>query len=321
MPFSDSEVSRASGQPVALFYFRYGSHADSFYAYTDAEQAVVAAGSIAGIDVTYSPIPIGRGAVTTSGSLDKAQLEIRMPRDIALTQHFVAFPPSLVVTLIIRQAHRNAPATPPALDAPVVWAGRVVGMAFEGSEAKFTCEPIATSMRRNGLRRNYQRGCPHALYDENTCRADKTVATVTVAITGTAANKIIMPAEWFEYIAVAKYLGGLAEWTTPEGNVEIRTILKNADGKDLVVDGLIRGLVADQNVAVSLGCNRQQDDCRDLHVSAVSGFRADSTLVTADSTVVTADGAGEPLLSNIHNFGGQPFIPFENPIGFNNQFY
>lgn len=298
MTFATTEVSRKDGKPIALYFFRYGSDAASYYAYTDAEQEVTAPGAIAGTDVTYSPIPIKRGAIGSAGTLDKATLELRLQRDLPLAADYVGYPPSVVMSLVIRQAHVGVFSTGAVLEAPVIWSGRILSVSFEGSEAKLTCEPISTSMRRTGLRRRYQVGCPHALYGDE-CRADKVAATIDVNITSVDSNKIIMPAAWFGSIAVTKYLGGLAQWTTPEGNVEIRTILSTAAGKDLVLNGIIRGLVAAQTVSVSLGCNHLQDDCSDLHVE--------------DGVVGST--------SNIHNYGGQDWIPDDSPIGQKSQFY
>lgn len=300
MTFASTETSRASGRPITLFYFRYGSDENSYVAYTDAETEVMAEGSVAGVDVTYTPIPIGRDSVTASGTLDKATIEIRMPRDIALTDQFLVYPPSVVVSLVIRQAHVDVLEldSPPILEAPAIWVGRVVGMSFEGSEAKFICEPIATSMRRNGLRRVFQNGCPLALYGDE-CRADKPAATVDIEILDVETTKIIMPDGWFGSADVTKYLGGPVQWTTDEGNTEIRTILSITDGKDLSVNGFVRGLAYPGTVSVSFGCNRSQDDCLNLHIESGSS----------------------PPNSNIHNYGGQDWIPFENPVSFKNQFF
>jgi hypothetical protein len=292
MSFLTRELSRILGRPITLYYFRWGSDATSYYAFTDGETAITAAGALDGSSppttVSYTPTPIERGTITSSGTLDKATLEVTVPRNNGLAELFIAYPPAQVVTCVIRQAHRGETDSWPA-----IWVGRVTSMRFEDSAAKFTLEPVATSLRRTGLRRNYQFGCPHALYGPQ-CRADKPAATVTVAVTSISNQTLVLPTGWFGSIPITKYLGGLAQWTTPDGNTEIRTILRKSGNDDLVLGGIIRGLSAAQNVELSLGCNHKMDDCADLHVEIDSG---------------------SPLQSNIHNFGGQPWIPLENPVG------
>lgn len=292
MSFITRELSRWLGRPITLYYFKWGSDAASYYAFTDSETTVNAPGPIEEASpftmVDYTPEAIERGSITSSGSLDKAQLELTLPRDSNLAALFLAYPPSQVVTCVIRQGQRGE-----ADDYPAIWVGRVTSMRFEDSAAKFTLEPVATSLRRTGLRRNYQYGCPHALYGTQ-CRADKPSATVTVAVTSISGQTLVLPAGWFGAIPLNKYLGGLAQWTTPAGNIEIRTILRKSGSDDLILAGVIRGLSAAQNVELSLGCNHLMDDCEDLHVEIDSG---------------------SPLASNIHNFGGQPWIPLQNPVG------
>lgn len=302
MTFEAQERSRQRGQPIELYYFRYGVGAESYFAYTNAEESVFAASSVGGDVVEYQKFPIERDKIESSGTLDRQTIRVRLPRDSGLLEHFVSYPPTAVVSLVIRQAHVGAllQMSPEVLDAPAIWVGRVVGVKFAGSNGLLECEPISTSMRRLGLRRHYQHGCPLPLYGDQ-CKAHKPTATTDVVATGVTQTTITMPAAWFGSIAVTKYLGGLAEWTTPSGNVEVRTILRISGGKDLVCSGPVlgHGITAGTTVSVSLGCNRSQDDCLNLHVE--SGI--------------------SPPRGNIRNYGGQDWIPTESPIGFVNQYY
>ena len=298
MAFEPKELSRERGDPIALFYFRWGADVASFNAYTDGEETVTAAGSIAGVDVDYIPAPIMRKNITSSGTLDKAAIEIMVPRDLVLCDHFRIYPPSTVVSCVIRQGHFGETGG----DYPVVWMGRVVGFAFQGSQATLALEPFSTSLRRSGLRRTYQYTCPYVLFDANTCRADKAVATTTVAIDGASGNQLTMPGGWFGSLSVNKYLAGTVEWINDDGNIEIRMILQILGGVNLLLDGPTTGLIGSDSVDVILGCNRQNGitagdgDCFSLHKTV---------------------GTGDP---NIQNFGGQPWIPKLNPIQSNGVF-
>jgi uncharacterized phage protein (TIGR02218 family) len=280
LSFNDREISRQRGKPVTLYFFRYGDGPAGYFAYTDAETEITGPARIGSASqVLYAPIPIQRGSINSQGTLDKAALEIRMPAATGLAEQFRLYAPSRVVTLIIRQGHLNDPDN----DFPAVWAGRIINASREGVQAKFLCEPISTSLRRTGLRRNYQYGCPHALYGAQ-CKADKDAATKTKRVDKiTSGNRIAFTTDLANF---SKYRGGLAAWTTPEGNTELRTIIA-ASATAIRVNGIILGLAAGDTVDVSFGCNHTMDDCQNL-------------------------------FNNLPNYGGQPWIPTQSPLGTTN---
>lgn len=251
------------------------------YAYTDAEKEVVKDG------ITYKPIPIQRGAITSSGSLDKAMIEVTMSQGENVGDLFIAYPPAQVLNLIIYQGHVGD--DPDSLNSfPVVWTGRVLGAQHPPNETKFTCEPVSTSMQRPGLRRNYQIPCPHVLYGSQ-CRANRKRATSVSQVVSASGNRVTLQPNWFGARPSAKYVGGMLGWTKPGGTRELRSIMR-IEGNTLLLSGIIRDLPPGTTVDVMLGCNRNMGDCRNLH-------------------------------DNILNFGGQPWIPLQNPLGFVNNFY
>jgi len=281
MTFETREESRYLGEPVDLFYFRYGSAANAFYAYTDAEQAITFDG------VVYQPIPIKRGNFTASGTLDKTVLTLNCPINTDIANLFRVYPPGQVVTLIIRQGHVNDPDN----DFPVIWTGRVIQCERDGSEANLSCEPVSTSMRRSGLRRNYQLSCPHVLYGPQ-CKASKLAATTTTQVINLTGSRVTLQDAWSGAINPSKYIGGMIEWNTGAG-LERRTILRIIDLKTLVLSGPTTGIVAGQNIDVILGCNHQM------------------------GVGPQPNGDCQPLHNNIQNFGGQAWIPTSNPINTN----
>jgi len=273
--FAEIEESRYGGRPVTLYHFRYGTAVHAFYAYTDAEQTQMFDG------VPHAPIPIKRSAIQATGSLDKNAMTITTPISTELADLFRIYPPSQMVVLTIRQRHLGDPDEAALL----CWTGRILSMERKDSEAIFTCEAINSSMRRTGLRRHYQYGCPHVLYSPGAyqCRADKSKATITKpVVTIPFANQLGLAGGWNGPIAPEKYNGGLVEWDTDIG-VEVRTIMRVLDGSTLVLNGAVRDLVPGQDLRISLGCNHQTSDCTQLH-------------------------------NNILNYGGQPYIPLSNPL-------
>lgn len=283
MTFEAKEVSRAQGTPATLYHFAYGEDAAAYFAYTDAEQPVMFDG------VAYQPAPIMRGSIATQGTLDKAVLDIQMPTTSGLAELFKLYAPTRVVVVVVRQGHIGE------ADWPAIWVGRIINISRTGNQAVVSCEPVSTSMRRPGLRRHYQYGCMHALYGPQ-CKADRSAASTSSTVASIAGNVVTLPSGWNGARAAAKYAGGLLEWTTPEGNTEIRTIIRVV-GNGLTINGLPIGLEVGTALLVSLGCNHTMDDCQNLFVETGTG------------------------LSNIVNYGGQPWIPTVNPIGYNNQYY
>lgn len=274
--------SRARSEPIHLYQVAYGVSESSRLHMTDAEEPVVAEG------VIYQPVQIKHGEINASGSLDKSTVDLKAPRTNPLVELFRVYPPSQVVSLTIYRGERNDPEA----EFMAIWSGRILNFAIEVNEAKFSCEPIGTSVQRPGLRRNYQVGCPHILYGPS-CRANKLAATRSTVAETISGSTVTLPAGWFAGQAPADYLSGLMEWIDPEGNRISRTILRLADGagsRSLMLGGLPAGLSEGMAVDVILGCNHQMSHCRNLH-------------------------------DNILNYGGQPWIPAVNPVGNYNNFY
>lgn len=278
MSFETQEESIAKGRPVYLLHFRYGDPEAAFVAYTTNDYPILFDG------VTYGPAAISVPDRQSSGDLDRTTLEISVSRLLEIAERFRVSPPSFVVGLIIRQGHANG------TEFPVVWVGRVLGSTREGGEVRLIAEPSSTGLRRLGLRRHYQYSCPHALYGPQ-CKASLSLATISVPTVNVEPGVVVLPAGWDTDERVPKYLGGLVRWETDDGDV-IRSIVGIEGTTRLLLNGPTINLGISQVVRVSLGCSRTFEivdgqpvsDCQDLH-------------------------------GNIHNFGGQPFIPLKNPIG------
>lgn len=282
--YDEYEESREHGMPVNLILFRYGVAALSVYGYTDAEQAIVKDG------VTYEPVAISAGKIAASGTLDRKTLELRVPTTAGIAQLYRAYPPSQTISLTIFRGHLSEGG---ATEWRSIWVGRVLNGKHEGDgshQCVLTCEPLATSLRRAALRRHFQLTCTHTLYSQgkSQCNANRAAATFTVTPNLVVENslEIGLPDGFAPPSLIENFKGGVVEWTTNAGNVEIRTILEiveSSDGYTLFMTGPTDFLTT-QQVRVSLGCNHQMDHCSGLH-------------------------------NNIKNFGGCPWIPVDNPIG------
>ena len=269
MSFPIIESSRNSGLPAELYLFVYGTRPGSHYAYTNAEEPITHEG------ITYRPIPIQREPIVAKGSMDKSMLEVRAPKTSEIAEMFRVYPPSHVVTLIIRQGHLN--------DSAAEWitcfTGRVVNSNREGNEAKIGIEPIHTSMRRTGLREHWQYGCRHVLYGPR-CRAQK--RQFEARVTGIDGTALSLSAGWNLSLDPRSFTAGLFEWPGVD-NIEPRTILRVLDSVTILLSGFVRGLAVNDRVLLAPGCNHELSDCEHLH-------------------------------ANTPNFGGCPWIPTKNPF-------
>lgn len=284
MSFEQYEESLFHGEPVELYLFVYGTGVTEFVAYTDCEIPITHDGR------TFNPQPIERDALNASGSLDKSGIGVKIDGTSTIAELFRVYPPSQTVTLVIKTGHIGDPDS----DFNVIWTGRVLSCGWEENIATLTCEPVASSMTRTGLRRHYQYGCPHALYmgtSAGGCRASKSAATRSTVVTGVSSSLVTLASDWNGTREKQKFINGLFEWTSPTGSVIRRSILRvNSATNVITMSGPIPAMPVGATVSVVLGCNHQMTDCASLH-------------------------------NNINDFGGQPWIPTKNPFGNTQNYY
>jgi len=297
MSFAPREESREHGEPINVMLFRYGAAEIATYAYTDKEQSFLFRIPGTETDITAQPIPLSIAAVTASGTLDRKTLKVLLPQQTDIAQQFASYPPSYTITMVMYQGHLTDDDSP--IEFLATWAGRVLnGRRTDDNECELSCEPVATSLRRAGLRRKFQFMCPHVLYGPK-CKANRPAATISVTPALVGGNYIHLTPGWNGAFPLNKFQGGVIEWTVPIG-LEIRAVLDiepNVGGVDILhMAGSTKDLEG-QAVRISLGCNHaysltlSEVDCIQLH-------------------------------NNIANFGGDPFIPTDNPVGtFVNVFY
>lgn len=276
MAFNIFESSRTKSRPYYLYLIRYGAGMNDYYAFTDNELPVTLNG------VAYSVRQITHGDVSTTGSLDKSTVELMTPKTNELFDLFRIYPPSYRVQLSIMKGHNGDAAS----EAKTIWSGRILAMSVRGSECSYSCEPILTTMKRPGLRRNWQYGCPHPLYLEG-CFASKAAAKRTGTVAAIAGATVTLNNGWNGALDAAKFIGGFVEISA--ASAVARTILR-VNGNALVLAGPTTGLAVGSGVSIYPGCAHNMDDCKNVH-------------------------------NNLVNYGGQPWIPTSNPIGSKNNFY
>lgn len=165
-------------------------------------------------------------------------------------------------------------------DSSVVWTGRVINALRNPEGAELFCENVYTSLRRQGLRRRYSRLCPHVLYGP-ACRAQDTSFRIQVQLD--SVDGINITAAILSSYADERFAGGLLEWEPTPGRIERRG-LKTHVGNAAVMTHPLPGLTGLEQVYLYPGCKHTIPDCNDF-------------------------------FSNIENYGGHPFVPFQNPMG------
>lgn len=291
MAKNDYETSDEYGAPINLFRFEYGGSSPFFY--TDHEDDVLYDDGDGA--ETYLAQPIELSKIESGGDLSKGQVDMVLPKNTLVAELFRIYPPTTPVVCTIRQGHVVSGDDPVGYSTgeifPVAWTGKIVDTERKpNGTIKLVGQSAAHAATRPGLRRHYQRPCPHVLFS-TACGASEAAAS-TAAVVSTvgvgSANQIVLTTGWIPGgETFADYQRGKITWIGAGGALESRTILRMDDDDTLYTNGPIRDLVAAQAVTMILKCGRTVDDCRLLH-------------------------------GNIVNYGGQPYVPGSNPIGTNN---
>lgn len=274
------EKSPDRGEPVTLYFVQIGPVEKSdFLAFTDSDDVVFH--TIAGVAHRFEPVPCSRSDFEDSGDAEKADLKLTTSETNPMVPLFTHAPPSDVVFLTVLEGH----AEDPTRRFRAIWTGRVAAMAWTPTGVEFTAQSGAVSVRRPASRRNWQRQCPHALYGPE-CRAAR--APVTFPVVSSGETSLVLDSSTTPLpTGPTAYVAGVVTFTNPETQrVERRTIL-SVDATEpgvlvLAAAGPVPTGVAE--ATVEKGCRRTEESCILWH-------------------------------DNIQNFGGQVFIPLDNPVG------
>jgi uncharacterized phage protein (TIGR02218 family) len=264
MTFATLETSGASGSPVELYEFTRGTSA---WRYTSGAEEVTHNLRV------YTPAPIQRGGIELGQEMGRAALEVRLARGLDVADDAVAGIPSEVMALTIYRLHRGD------AEVAVAWMGRVLTADYRGVEVVLHCEPVFTSLRRIGLRRLYQLGCPHVLYGSG-CGVDPLDHQVQGAVSAISGVTVTVPAA--DTPADGHFSGGVLAWSL-YGAIQRRMIAGHA-GATLSLLGQPFGLEVGGTVILLPGCD---------HILATCSAKFD----------------------NSDRFGGFPNIPKKNPFG------
>ena len=265
MTYTARELSATTGQPIELYTFARDYQR---WRYTSADR------DVSTLDGTFLARALSRTAIETSPERVRGNLTITVPRDIEVAELYRVSPPTLAVTCIVQQMHAGDS------EVATIWTGRIASVEFNGPSAEISLEPVNASMKRIGLRRIYQRQCPHVLYGA-ACAVNREAFRVDGVVDSVTGATVTVPEA--SLAAAGHYSGGYLEWEVETGIIERRFIADHS-GSLLGVTSSPYGLSPGQAVKLYPGC--------------------DHTLATCGAK-----------FGNAPNYGGFPFFPQKNPFG------
>ena len=215
------------------------------WTFTSADRDIVYNGEL------YKAIPIGRSAPEGGKDLNRANLDVELPRDNPLADTFLRYIGDAVTSVTVYQMETEE-------DVYVFWRGRVASSKPNKDKLKLECESVFTSLRRPGLRARYQRNCRHTLYGSG-CGLNKEGFKVE----GTYSSLIdkTLVTNFAGGYPNGYFNGGMAR--APDGSG--RYILSHVGNTIVLSRGLERleetGVVNETVVALFPGCNHTRGDC------------------------------------------------------------
>lgn len=260
------ERSWSEGAPIALFRFTRGN-VSWFYTSSDREETHNGD--------TYTPAAISRGPIRQGSERAKLSITVTLPATLPVASNWRPYPSCDPVALTIFVRHVGE------TQALAEWVGRTVSSKFDGAILTLTCEPSATSNRRGGALRVWQRSCGLVLYGQGTgmCNVDRSAHALPATVN--TVSGLTVTAAAFSNLPGGRLAGGYIEWQRADGLVEFRTIRSHIDDSVLLDYGaadLAPGLA----VTAYPGCAHNWSDC---------GY-----------------------FDNQANYGGDLWMPGENPF-------
>lgn len=245
MTYATFETSSSSGAPVELYEFTNGV---TRMHYCSGDEDITYLNDI------YVATPIKRNNFEETSEINRSGIKITVPRDNAVASLFRLYPPGTVVMCRIFRLHRFDT----DVQAVVVWIGRVTACEWKGGEAILNSDPIYTAIKRNGLRRFYQKQCPHVLYGA-ACGALKSQYAVTGAIVSMTGNTIDVAA--VSGYPASYFAGGFVEWFDKTSGVTDNRLILSASGATLTLAAAIIGAAPGDNVTINAGCDHTISTC------------------------------------------------------------
>jgi len=235
MAFDLLEKSDHSGLPQEGFLFEYF---DDQYAYTSSKQTL----QILGDD--YAPLQIKRDKLVNETDMFKTTLTVTVPMDCDVALLFRTWIEESVLFTLYRQHYQDS-------EAVVLWSGKVGSCKFKGDEAELACTPLYTTMKKLGIKRVYQRSCPHVQYSAS-CGLDSANWQSSVIINDINGTLITLDTSFPN----SYFTGGRIS----VGN-EKRWIMSSSGNTIVLMSNLVESIAGD-TAELLPGCQHSANSCR-----------------------------------------------------------
>lgn len=244
MTYAVIETSNDGGKPIYLYDFVLGA---AHFRYSSSDQDLILNG------YKWATAQITDDGVKQSGDATTDTLTITCASTIGPVSLFQGTPPSQPIMVNIYAYHDGD------TDSVLCYAGQVMQIGYpQPGQATFSCDAIAISMLRDGLRLGWQRNCPYALYDKGTCNADETAHAIPMMVLETTGNTATVSG--LDAVADGTLNGGYMQWSHPVRGLEYRGI-ETQVGATITMFGLSDGLYYGLTVTGYPGCARTVSDC------------------------------------------------------------
>lgn len=271
MSFLELEESIEDGRPVIFYAFTLGS---VVWRYTSADKSL----SVGGYE--WQAAAISDDGVKQTGETVNDVTTIEAPSWIGPAALFMSGAPSRQVQVAIFQKHEGDS------ELLTTYMGEVQQINYPmPGRCRISCETLASTMEREGLRFGWQRTCTYSLYDPLNCKVDK--AAWGVSFTVLAIDGFTVYVDLATTRATDYFNGGFIEWTHPMRGVEFLPIDSHAQ------------LTGTPNGQIEL-----LGDPGDLFVGATGTAYPGCNFTPANCQA----------FGNYDNYGGVPDMPGKSPF-------
>ncbi len=262
MTFDARELSLETGKPVFLTEFTLGG---VIWRHARADQDLSHGGQV------YTGIPMKASEIVDSGEIGKNDIKLDVPRLHPIAELWRVSPPTVTVGAVLKEIHAGE------TDEEIAWMGHVANVTWPNSgKAQIVLQSGILALEANGLRRLFQRPCPH-VFGGRKCLKDLAAVTHSATVTAIAGNQVTAA----EFATAGSLAGGFLRWTDADGITDYRFILGHAGN-------IVRLMTTAPRLTVG------------TVVDAVEG---------CDHTPNRCDALG-----NILNYGGLPHFMKKNPF-------
>lgn len=195
----------------------------------------------------WESVQISRSRLEMTSETTRMALELTLPPDLPVVRAALqAASAGAVMTLAV---HRVVNYAGWWAESGALWVGRVRSLEIAETSARMTCESVATSLKRIGLRRLYSRKCSHVLYSE---------ACGAVPVSATA---VVVMVQGVRVLFADNVIDGLAGgWLqTPSG---MRHMIAAAQGHAVDLIYPAPGLAEGTEVTLVAGCDHTPATCQ-----------------------------------------------------------